>query len=534
MKYPVFFGAIISLLAAPLAFAVEAAPYMQTFAPTFLTEKSVQLNGRVNPNEMPDTYEWFEWGISGRSDVYETAHRRLWGGNSQISTSANLIGLAPSTQYFYRAVSENGRGKSIGATIYFTTKQLSSLILPIAVIETKDATFVGDTAATIRGYVSPHGNSETKTWFEWGTTATMENRTPETGSWGESSLVTAKLTNLMPGTLYYFRAVAENAHGRSYGIRQVFLTTGTASSQQLSETPRDQEVVGPAASGDSVTRTVTTSGSFTAPGANTGAIPPVLGKPGDFFSALFGGKKTTNTTAEDEIDTNVETNATDQVAAAGSSGTPSNILSGKKSVEVVVQKIGPKNVAAHTPIEYHIAYAYRLSAPASDAILKITLPVEVIYIGDNTNNELLLDTSSGPERTYVLLLGHIEKGSTRTISILGMTTGDAKEFPDARVRFEYTDKNGTHAVAATNTGLSVAKTNIAGIANSWKAILPSSLVGWIFYVLVVVGAVFGIRKIKSYYREKKKQHEDADERNGLPPHLARSFPGAEEISSQRI
>ena len=525
--HPFLFAMIFVALTPSLLFAYEAAPYSETRSPTFITEKSAQLNGRVNPNEMPDTYEWFEWGISGRSEVYQTSRNSLRRRSTQVATDAKVVGLAPSTQYFYRQVSENSRGKSVGVTTYFTTKPLSSPLKPIAVITTSDAVFLSDTGATLRGYVSPHGNAKTRTWFEWGTTAKTENKTPEQGSGGDSATVSSKLSGLMPGSLYYFRAVAENEQGRTYGALRVFSTRGS-SSVIFSEVPRDQYVPSPATpSDDPTTRTVTTSGEA-APQVEEGQLPQAKNRPGNFFGALFAPKKDVNTPTAD---------GTDHVAvvvAADPFDSLWSMLSGKKEVEVAMQKVGPENVSAHTPVEYRIAYAYRRNTPATARLL-ITLPGEVIYIGDNTNNELLIEAGTGTERTYVLPLGRVENGSTRVISILGMTTGDAKGFPDALVRLEYTDESGTHIVGAMNGRLSGGEQNTANVASAKSTILPSSLFGWIIYVALVVGAVFLVRKARTEYTRRKKTLEKTlenenetnnDQTSQIPPFL----PGAEEIT----
>ncbi len=522
-----FFVAFVPLF----AFAFEAAPYAATMQPTFITEKSIQLNGLVNPNGMDDTYEWFEWGISGRSDVYETNHNHLWSGNWQVNTNATIVGLAPATQYFYRQIAENGRGKNIGPTTYVTTKPLPVITQPIALVTTNESAFVDDSGATLRGYVSPHGNTQTKIWFEWGITQNVEYRTPDQGSWGNSGPVEAKLNQLMPGTAYYFRVVAESAEGRSYGVIRVFTTSGTKL-QSGSEAPRNQYVPTPTSSGeDKTSRTTTTSGAVNAPQVDANGLPQAQNRPGDFFSMLFGGKKNANTSSA---------NAEGQVAGVAASGFLSNggVLTGKKNVEVVVGKIGPDNVISHTPVEYRIAYAYRLNISATNAKLKIILPGEVVYIGDNTNNELLLQAGSGSERTYILPLGKISNGSTRTISILGMTTGDAKGFPDAVVELDYTDKTGTHVVGATsgvlsnNTNNDSGKQNAASVANSgiMSKILPTSILGWMFYILIVIGTIFGIRMAKTYYLKRKELLAKEEQGHSAPSFL----PGAEVVTPQGV
>ena len=555
IKYLILLGCLLSLLAPSFVLAYEAAPYSVTLPPTFVTERSVQLNGRVNPSEMLDTYQWFEWGIVGRADVYETNHNQTWGGNVLANTSAALVGLAPATQYFYRQISENGRGRDVGQTGYVTTKPLVSALRPIVIVTTNDAVSVGDSVATLRGYISPHGNSATKVWFEWGMTTRMENGTPEQGAWGDSVTVSAPVNSLMPGTLYYFRVVAENEQGRSYGLLKVFSTTGTPVTV-LVETPRVQYVPSPVTpSLNSVSRKVTTSGEVTpiqpvaqpavAPQArqgNTTAPPDVFSKgiflPPDFFTKLLENKKKESAPTGGVAVQAEGEDETQQIAGvAASVGAFDDVwgmLTGKKDVEVAVLKIGPSDLSVHMPVEYRVAYSYLRDIPVA-AKLSITLPGDVIYIGDNTNNELLLETGSGRERTYVLPLGRIEQGSMRAISILGMTTGNAKGFPDVGVRMEYTDGGGTHIVLPVNGTLSNKKRNTASVANAKNGIIPDSLAGWIAYILLVIGIVVGIRKAKEYYVKRKESLAasvaKANEENGYIP-MSQYLPVTEEITPQ--
>ncbi len=512
----------VSVLIAPVsALAYYAAPIALTSSPTYVTEKSAQLNGQVNPNEMPDSYQWYEWGIVGREGtVYETQHNGMWSGNTLSNTSATIYGLAPNTQYFYRQVAENGRGKDIGMTTYFTTKPLPKTVTPLIIVETKNADSVTETTATVRGYVSPHGGNYSKWWIEWGMTSKLEYRTNAQGTGGNSGPVSVNLTGLMPGTTYFFRMVGENELGDVYGATQVFSTRGSAP-VATSETPRAQNVQSPSQSGDDVTRTVTTSGATTASSQGT-VGNPWLSVSGPSIFDIFKKKSTTpaattsaaatpsNTTSGTGNTTSASTGNTNtagtQVASAGAStpvGTFWNTLSGKKAVEVNIEKVGPEKVPAHTAVEYRVTYTYRLDTPATDARLKIVLPEHVVYIGDNTTNELLLEEGAGPERTYVLPVGRLESGSTRTLSILGMTTGAANgTFPDARARMEYT-KGGAVTVVAAGAATADESAGV-DIADS-MSLLPSSLFGWTLYLALLVAGILAFRKAKDYYARRKEE-----------------------------
>lgn len=511
-------------------FAYAASPVAITQNATYITEKSVRLNGRVNPNDMPDIKQWFEWGVSGQyQTVYETPHNGMWAQSTLADTSADLVGLAPGTQYFYRQIAENGRGKDIGQTVYFTTKPLPVETDPPVIVQTIDPARITDGSAVLRGYVSPHGDGQASFWFEWGTSMKFEDETPHQGHGGDSGTIEVSVSNLLPGTSYFFRVVGENSQGRVYGATRMFVTTGIPPPPP--EAPKDQTIAAPVQSTDTTVRKVTVSGDTGVTGGGVSSLPGTSGRPGDFFnfSALFGGKKTNTTqTQGTQSATEGGSSATNQTAAVASAsgpfGTFWNNLTGKKAVEVTLENVGPKDVPIHSPVEYRVTYHYRSNDVATGAKLKFTLPGDVVYIGDTTNNELLLEESAGPERTYILPIGRLESGSTRTVSILGMTTGSAKGFPVARARMEYIDASGNLQVVAANGG--VATANNTANAQDSGGFLPSSFFGWMMYVLVIVLSVIGIRKAKAYYAERKKEIEAERSASNEPV----AYPGSGRMS----
>ncbi len=490
----------ISALVLPLfASAYQAAPLAVTTAPLFITEKSVRLTGQVNSNEMPDTYQWFEWGVVGKGDVYMTPRRSFGSGNTLRNTSENLNGLAPNMQYFYRQVAENGRGKSVGMNMYFTTKPLPVSITPILVVETRTPTNITENTVTLKGYVSPHGNSQSRYWFEWGATTELLNRTSSRTTGANSAGVEQRLTNLLPGTPYFYRIVGENDLGLVYGTTRMVVTHGVPPETASSEAPREQYVPPASSSGDGVERTVTTSGKEDGKSSGSGesdynAFRPAAAIPNPISFGFFSKKPSSGTTTE----------ASSSTQAPNPFSRFFGSLSGK-DVAVAVEKVGPNKVPAHTPVEYRISYLYQKPIPATSAQLKIVLPEHVVYIGDNTVNELLLEESPGPERTYVLPLGRLEDGASRTVSILGMTTASAQgTFPDARARLEYVDPSGVVVVVAGEDGVLDEDAEEVQSSGSFS-ILPHSLLGWVLYLLVVVGTIIGARKAKEYYIRRKEE-----------------------------
>jgi streptogramin lyase len=98
-------------------------------------------------------------------------------------------------------------------------------LLPTVV--TVSVTGVTETGAMLNGTVDPNG-LETKYYFEYGTTESYGSKTAEASAGSGSSNVEEgkTITGLTPSTTYYFRMVATNSSGTTYGLDQVFSTTG--------------------------------------------------------------------------------------------------------------------------------------------------------------------------------------------------------------------------------------------------------------------------------------------------------------------
>ena len=76
----------------------------------------VKFSGRVNPNGNLTTV-WFEWGETPELEM-KTAPQYF---SLESAFEYELIGLQPSTKYFYRSVATNIEGSAFGETIQFET-----------------------------------------------------------------------------------------------------------------------------------------------------------------------------------------------------------------------------------------------------------------------------------------------------------------------------------------------------------------------------------------------------------------------------
>jgi len=152
-----------------------AAPTVQTFAPSGVTTSAATLNGGVNPNGLVTT-AWFEWGTSATLASYTaTANQSIGSGVASVSITANLIGLASSTTYYYRACGSSSAGTIRGSITLLITQTPG---IPPSV-QTLGATGITTTTATLNATVNPNSLA-TLAFFEWGTSPTLATFTTTT------------------------------------------------------------------------------------------------------------------------------------------------------------------------------------------------------------------------------------------------------------------------------------------------------------------------------------------------------------------
>lgn len=195
-----------------------------------VSQNSALLNGFVNPNNS-NTNAWFEWGQTtnfGNS----VSSQSMGSGSSQLSYSYNLTGLQQNTTYYYRAVASNSFGTVYGTMYSFTTTGFNNNnnngnggnSAPFA--STNSASILGNTYGTMNGTVNPNG-TQTSAWFEWGLTPSLGNSvsSQSIGSGFSQISYQFNLSGLQQNTTYYYRAVASNTYGTSYGNTVSFISS---------------------------------------------------------------------------------------------------------------------------------------------------------------------------------------------------------------------------------------------------------------------------------------------------------------------
>jgi len=146
-------GLTAAIAAAAPAAAAVTKPTVGTGGPAQITQTSVTLTGKVNPNGARTTY-YFQWGTSrlygsttGPTDAGSGTHTKV--------ATADLTGLTPFTEYHYRIVAQNSQGTSFGVDRTFTTKK-QPLGFSLAA-NPNPATW--GTGATLAGQLTGTGNA---------------------------------------------------------------------------------------------------------------------------------------------------------------------------------------------------------------------------------------------------------------------------------------------------------------------------------------------------------------------------------------
>lgn len=213
---------------------VYTQPYVTTNSASSISQNSAVVNGYVTSSGT-NISAWFEWGTSYSLGNTTSA---LNYGTGATSFSNSLYNLNTNTTYYYRAVAQGQSGVVYGNILSFTTTGQTynynyNYNVPVGsapTVTTLLATEQTGATAKLNGLVVESNNQSSNAWFEWGATSSLGNKT-STINVGNLPVVKHSdfITGLVSGQTYYYRIVAQNSYGTSYGGVSSFVSeTATA------------------------------------------------------------------------------------------------------------------------------------------------------------------------------------------------------------------------------------------------------------------------------------------------------------------
>ncbi|HMJ72401.1 MAG TPA: hypothetical protein VK471_03435 [Solirubrobacterales bacterium] len=198
--------------------------------PTGVTTTAATLRGTVNPEGLETKYQFeydtteYKNGEGLHGTKVPALMTSVGSGVNNIAQSQTLTGLPHGAIYHYRMVATNATGTTYGEDKYFETLRTKP------VVQTKAATGLSTSGATLKGTVNPNGLA-TKYYFEYGTgplglkkTEVLKTAEVSIGSGMSALEVSQAVSGLAADTEYFFRIAASNADGTVNGLEATFYT----------------------------------------------------------------------------------------------------------------------------------------------------------------------------------------------------------------------------------------------------------------------------------------------------------------------
>jgi hypothetical protein len=142
-------------------------------ATSLITQTTATLSARVNPDGQTVTECKFEYGTSTKYGSSAPCKTLPGSGSSPVEVSAKITALTPNTEYHFRVVTKNAGGTIEGPDVTFKTLKVAA-----PAVETKAASAVGQTTATLNASVNPRGAPLSTCKFEYGTTTGYGSSAP--------------------------------------------------------------------------------------------------------------------------------------------------------------------------------------------------------------------------------------------------------------------------------------------------------------------------------------------------------------------
>ncbi|MCG3164302.1 MAG: Ycf48-like protein [Bacteroidia bacterium] len=210
-----FYSNTISFFSGNLYSSFEAT------AATDVTETSATLNGFVEGLKLPMSYMSFQYGTDpDMPSSYMSIDHNFINDSLAHNVSVSINNLQPNTFYYYRLIGETSMGGHSSNVQSFYTGNIEFTF------EAGAVTSVGQNSAILNGFAE-NFPFDANISFQYGTSPNYGTNVSATPSVLNDTLphsFMAAITNLQPGTQYYYKMIAEFQSGYYFSNTETFST----------------------------------------------------------------------------------------------------------------------------------------------------------------------------------------------------------------------------------------------------------------------------------------------------------------------
>lgn len=208
-------------------FVATAVLAMGVFATPVLAD-SVTFRGDITSSVPTNAGYYFSYSVSGGATSVTPTRSTSVNGTQPVSET---VDIPCNSSYQYQLVFWDS---SAPQNIFYANIQSASTLScsqqnqnqSSPTITTNSPTNVSSNSATFQGSVNSNGGVMTNVWFEWGTSNSFGNTTPQVNVGTVNTTFYSVNNSLNPNTTYYYRAVGQNSGSAVvYGGTQSFTTS---------------------------------------------------------------------------------------------------------------------------------------------------------------------------------------------------------------------------------------------------------------------------------------------------------------------
>ena len=198
-------------------------PTPSTSFPSSVGRRTAVLAGTVKPHRW-EGRAFFEYSTDPNFGAAATTTPVPFAAAAgELPLAVQVDGLEPTTSYHARLVVENEHGVRRATPVGFTTTFAAAPTL-----STSPPTNRAQTGVTLNGFANAN-NAATTYSFEYGPSPSLGLATPAGSLGGDTTAaVSAALTGLSPGTVYYYRLSGSNSFGSAQSALGSFATLPNA------------------------------------------------------------------------------------------------------------------------------------------------------------------------------------------------------------------------------------------------------------------------------------------------------------------